>query len=344
MLLPNQPDDIAYWLLAFWLFGFGGAIGSFLNVVVYRLPAGLSLVKPASHCPACKHPIRWFDNIPMLGWLHLRGRCRDCGAAISPRYPAVEAISAALFLALGTVELLGGGVNLPSQAVALPGWETGFESNLPQQCGTCVYHLVLLSTLLAALLIELDGRRMPPSLYAPALAVGAVLPLLCSGLRPVSAFQSQIGWSSGMIDGGLGAAAGAILGLAAWRILLPVKRELARVSHRSGAVTDNVPLLRRSSAGANSSERHCFCEAVAHRGEIRGLAPVLGPICVGLFLGWQAAVVLTLVTAAIYGVLLIVGRWLPAVKRFGPTGWLALGTLAWILAWRSLVERFPGLG
>ncbi len=299
MLLPTQPDDIAYWLLAFWLFGFGGAIGSFLNVVVYRLPAGLSLVKPASHCPACKHPIRWFDNIPMLGWLHLRGRCRDCGIAISPRYPAVEAISAVVFLALGTVELLGRGVNLPSQAMALPGWETGFESNLPQQCGICVYHLVLLSTLLAALLIELDGRRMPPRLYAPALAVGAVLPMLCSGLRPVSAFQSQIGWSSGMIDGGLGAAAGAILGAAAWRILVPANRELA---------------------------------------------PVLGPTCVGLFLGWQATVVLTLVTAAIYGALLIVGRWLPAVRRLGPAGWLALGTLAWILAWRSLVERFPGLG
>lgn len=68
----------------------GGCVGSFLNVVVWRLPNGLSLVKPGSFCPKCKHPIRFYDNIPVFGWLFLRGKCRDCHAPISTRYPLVE--------------------------------------------------------------------------------------------------------------------------------------------------------------------------------------------------------------------------------------------------------------
>jgi leader peptidase (prepilin peptidase)/N-methyltransferase len=76
----------------------GLAVGSFLNVVVYRIPAGLSLVSPGSHCPACDHPIRARHNVPVLGWLALRGRCADCSSPISARYPLVEAGTAILFV------------------------------------------------------------------------------------------------------------------------------------------------------------------------------------------------------------------------------------------------------
>ena len=69
---------------------FGAVIGSFLNVVAYRLPRGESLVTPGSRCPACGTPIKAYDNVPVLGWLLLRGRCRNCGERISPRYPLVE--------------------------------------------------------------------------------------------------------------------------------------------------------------------------------------------------------------------------------------------------------------
>ena len=96
--MPQATIEI---LLAVWLFALGGATGSFLNVVVYRLPLGLSLIAPASHCPACKHPIRWFDNVPILAWFLLGGRCRDCGMEISPRYPLVEALTASIFLTVG---------------------------------------------------------------------------------------------------------------------------------------------------------------------------------------------------------------------------------------------------
>ncbi|MHB0979765.1 MAG: prepilin peptidase [Thermoleophilia bacterium] len=76
---------------------FGAVIGSFLNVVVHRLPARESLVSPGSHCPRCGHPIRWYHNVPVVGWLALRGRCHDCGELISWRYPAVEGFTGLLF-------------------------------------------------------------------------------------------------------------------------------------------------------------------------------------------------------------------------------------------------------
>ncbi len=74
----------------------GAVVGSFLNVVVHRLPRHESLAKPASHCPKCDTPVRPYDNIPILSWLILRGRCRTCGEPISPRYPFVEAATAVL--------------------------------------------------------------------------------------------------------------------------------------------------------------------------------------------------------------------------------------------------------
>lgn len=75
----------------------GLLVGSFLNVVIHRVPAGLSLVSPGSACPACGHPVRAYDNVPVVSWLVLRGRCRDCREPISWRYPAVEVATAVLF-------------------------------------------------------------------------------------------------------------------------------------------------------------------------------------------------------------------------------------------------------
>jgi leader peptidase (prepilin peptidase) / N-methyltransferase len=82
---------------------FGLIIGSFLNVVAYRLPRGESLVKPRSRCTSCGEEVRAYDNVPVLSWLALRGRCRHCHAGISPRYPAVELVTAILFAAVVAV-------------------------------------------------------------------------------------------------------------------------------------------------------------------------------------------------------------------------------------------------
>lgn len=77
----------------------GAAVGSFLNVCIYRWPEGLSVIRPASRCPACETPIRWYDNVPILGWMWLRGKCRACGVRISIQYPAIELATALLWVA-----------------------------------------------------------------------------------------------------------------------------------------------------------------------------------------------------------------------------------------------------
>ena len=85
-------------VIAWGIFALGLALGSFLNVCIYRLPLGLSVVYPGSACPACEKPIRFYDNIPVLSWLILRGRCRNCSAVISPRYVVVELLTGLLFV------------------------------------------------------------------------------------------------------------------------------------------------------------------------------------------------------------------------------------------------------
>ena len=92
----------------------GACVGSFLNVVAWRLPREESVVHPRSHCPNCGSPLRWFENVPLLSWMVLRARCRHCGSAISARYPAVELLTAGLFVATA----LGN----PSALAAPPAW------------------------------------------------------------------------------------------------------------------------------------------------------------------------------------------------------------------------------
>ncbi len=82
------------------VFIFGAVVGSFLNVCVHRMPRGRSIVRPPSHCPKCKEPIQWFDNIPILSYVILRGRCRNCAVRISPRYALVELVTGLFFLAV----------------------------------------------------------------------------------------------------------------------------------------------------------------------------------------------------------------------------------------------------
>ncbi len=101
---PDSPllaTPLGSGLLLAGLFLLGTLLGSFANVVIYRLPLGKSLLWPGSHCPRCGRPIRWHDNVPVLGWLLLGGRCRDCRTPIAVRYPAVETLFGLVLAALG---------------------------------------------------------------------------------------------------------------------------------------------------------------------------------------------------------------------------------------------------
>jgi len=126
----------------------GLVIGSFLNVVIWRLPRNESLARPGSHCPRCSAPVTPRDNVPVVSWLVLRGRCRSCGARISARYPLVELLTAVVFIVLA--------VHFGARAV-LPAY----------------LYLAAVGIALAA--IDLDLHRLPDRLTLPSYAVGAAL-------------------------------------------------------------------------------------------------------------------------------------------------------------------------
>ena len=308
--------DAAYYLIAAWLFVLGATFGSFLNVVVYRVPLGMSLIEPGSHCPACKHPIRWYDNVPILGWIVLCGRCRDCGSPIAMRYPLVEALTAAMFLVLGASEYLSSGANLPLRATALPDAVIFPAWTFGEAGGIYAYHLLLLCTLLAAALIELDRRRVPARLMAPAWFVGLLAPLVWPRLHPVPAWKAVEGW--------LAAVAAAVFGpgdaAAGWAA------SLAGLVDGLTGLAIGLGLGWLASRAADSRHRVVW---------------LMCPACVGLFLGWQAAGVVTIVVAAICVLQAASSRLFPRMGRIGPAGWMTLATLAWVMEWSRLAVSCP---
>lgn len=199
----------------------GGLWGSFLNVVVYRVPAGLSVVRPRSRCPQCLQPISWWQNIPVLSWLLLRGRCGHCRAPISLRYPAVEAVTALITLAVATPWLPA---LLQAEDVAWRPWLA------------LLGELTFVYIWLAIALIDADTFLIPDSLSLPLPLLGLALAALTGEQRGVSWQHAAAGalvaggglwlvqWSYGRLTGreGLGfgdvkliAGMGALLGLQA---------------------------------------------------------------------------------------------------------------------------------
>jgi leader peptidase (prepilin peptidase)/N-methyltransferase len=194
-----------------WIFALGATVGSFLNVVVYRLPRGINLAIPGSFCPHCRHPIRLSDNIPLVSWLALGGRCRDCGGRISPRYFAVELVVATTFLVVLAAEYF-----LPALALGLPTRQPLSPYDGAPFWGMYAMHMILATTLIGATLMAADGFEAP-RIFAPAMLVGVVLPLIWPQVRSVPALGSRNAddWRAAVIDGAAGLAVGATIGLAA---------------------------------------------------------------------------------------------------------------------------------
>jgi leader peptidase (prepilin peptidase)/N-methyltransferase len=149
--VPLFADPVWFGALAF---AIGLCVGSFLNVVVHRMPRGESIARPRSRCPHCAAPIRAWQNVPLLSWLALRGRCARCAGRISPRYPAVELATGLMFAAIA--------VHFGAAPTTLAWW-------------------VLAAGLLAAALIDFDHRIIPDEISLGGLAFGlAVVPVLHS--------------------------------------------------------------------------------------------------------------------------------------------------------------------
>ena len=148
------------WIWLIFLFVVGSCVGSFLNVVIYRVPLGQSIVFPGSHCPRCGRAIRWHDNIPLVSWLALRARCRFCRAPISPRYILIElataALVAGLFAAYFMLDLRDGAGHF------LDSW------------GMFIAHAALLAGLLACSAIDVEHWIVPLEVCWIVAAIGAV--------------------------------------------------------------------------------------------------------------------------------------------------------------------------
>jgi len=183
------------WLLAAGFFCFGLIFGSFLNVCIHRLPRGLSVVAPRSACPECHTAIAAYDNIPVLSWLILRGRCRRCGARITPRYAVVELICGLLFL--------------------LSYLQAGFSLEAAKACVLCFLLVGLTFT-------DAETHLLPDALTLPGLAIGLLFSLVTLVPGPAYKlfplhFQTpptnlqvdlQLGWRS-LLNSLMGAAIGA---------------------------------------------------------------------------------------------------------------------------------------
>lgn len=177
-----------------WIFvaAFGAVVGSFLNVVIHRVPNELSVVFPNSACPKCSKPIAFYDNIPILSWLVLGGKCRNCKEKISPRYPAVEFLTALLFL--------------------LVYWQIGFTAFLPVA-------LIFAASVVALVFIDAENMILPNVITYPllvfALLVRLIFPIFIGAeyfsdinAFPLTYFQNSPLWLVSLLGAVLGALVG----------------------------------------------------------------------------------------------------------------------------------------
>ncbi|MBU6409638.1 MAG: A24 family peptidase, partial [Verrucomicrobia bacterium] len=170
-----------FWAACF--FVLGCVVGSFLNVCIHRMPLGMSVVSPPSHCPRCKYAIPWYLNIPLVTWLWLGGKCRNCGARISVRYFAVELLTGTAFLGCW---LEFGNTEHPFYAMAM-----------------AMAWAVFLSGLIVATFIDIAHFIIPDEITLGGLATGLAVSFLLPGLHSAPSHVL------GLLRGALGATVGA---------------------------------------------------------------------------------------------------------------------------------------
>ncbi len=220
------PSSVTDWLLALpWIeaatiiFGFawGAMLGSFINVVVHRLPRGASIVTTPSRCPCCASAIRPWHNVPVFGWLMLRGRCRDCQAPIAATYPLVEAGCGAITMLLATTELVFGGRWLASAAGHHP---IGIDRLLWGDWSllvVCLLHCGVAVTIVVWSLLDNVTWRLPTTRLAVPLVLSLCVVVAIPAAWPAGLWRG-IGltppWVDGLARSVAGIAVGAALGMA----------------------------------------------------------------------------------------------------------------------------------
>lgn len=308
----TSSQTVSIWLMevatCVYVFVFGATVGSFLNVVVYRMPRGIGLTRPGSRCPFCQTPILLRDNLPIVGWLKLRGRCRVCRLPISPRYPLVEAAMGLLLLFLAGAELLSGGRNLPVRPINAHGGAIWIIWSIQWDLiRLFVHHSFLLTVLGVLSLIDYDRQRRPRMLLMLLFGIGLIVPIVWPNVHPVP-FQIPVParlqestWVLGLADVFAGLTVGAACGLAS--------------------------LLGKRDLGGSP-------------GVFLGLAAC------GAYLGWQAVLSVFLLTACWRLFIACLARLFEPWSSMPRMGCVFLACLMQIPAWRLLATLpwWPGPG
>ncbi|MCX7887327.1 MAG: prepilin peptidase [Verrucomicrobiae bacterium] len=347
--------DLAVFLL-------GAALGSFFNVCIYRLPREESILSPPSRCPKCQRPIRWYDNIPLVSYWVLRGRCRDCREPISARYLFIELFSASLVLAVW--------LKYEFQWLAVIYW-------------------VLVGGLIVASFIDFEHYIIPNEITWGGIVAGIVFSVLHPPLQGVDGWlQAMLRSVAGVLAGGGVLLCIVELGKLAFgrmKVLLPpgttvriasgklmfqgeeilwediFNRGSDRVRFRAGTlrfldrVFENVSVLASRTHLEVGGERYelgqigdveATTELLVLPREAMGMGDVKFISAIGAFLGWQGALFSIFVSAlagGVVGLMLVLARkkgWGSRIP-YGP--YIALGALVWLFFGRELIEWYFGL-
>ena len=351
-----------FWTLVF--FVFGSTVGSFLNVCIHRLPLGQSIISPPSHCPRCKYSIPWYLNIPLVTWLYLRGRCRNCGAPISIRYFLVELLTAVMFMSCW---LAFGG----------------------QSAWLALIYALFLAGLIAATFIDFEHFIIPDEITVGGMVAG----FACSFLFPALHGQASPAGALRQSLLGLVAGAGIVYGILRMgkvlfgrqRLTLPAdakiifsetavhlpeaeipyedlfyrKSDVITLQARTLELVDRCykevefrltpTSLRIGEEELNPEEvphLEAVCSEVVLPREAMGLGDVKFMAGIGAFLGWKA-VIFSLMASSMIGS--VVGVTLIALHKrewssrlpYGP--YIALASALWLFGGKRLVEWWFGM-
>jgi leader peptidase (prepilin peptidase)/N-methyltransferase len=246
----------AHIIYILFLFALGACVGSFLNVVVWRLPRDESLVSPGSHCPKCNAPLAWYDNLPVIGWIKLGGKCRHCRQPISMRYPIIEAVTGLLFVFYYVMFfILQRGPCAPVPETFLDEIGNGFHArplNVLDDWPIFGLYLFLISSLLAASLIDAELFIIPVGIPWLAALVGIVVHTLIDSPAAPGALLPSAPTAALAAGGGVGL----VISIFLWRVgilpqsfaegepLLEVDREAVALESAQSQIDgqDSIPL------------------------------------------------------------------------------------------------------
>jgi leader peptidase (prepilin peptidase)/N-methyltransferase len=317
----------------------GAIVGSFLNVCIYRVPLEKSILWPGSHCGKCLQAIRWYDNVPLVSYWILRGRCRSCGASYSIRYFLIELLTGICFAGLFYLEAirdvhhlavfgalqkelaLSGNASFDPTSIPLAGW------------GFLAYHAVLVSLLIVASFIDLDLQYIPISITLTGTVLGLIGGACLWPSMPATATKA---------DNPLGIVLNlsAISGVYPWPIWLsPLPAWLSGPPVWTGLVTG----LAGTLAGMLVLRGVRFVHQLGRGIEGMGLGDADVMMMVGSFLGWQPTILgffMGVFVGLFFGIVQLFKRG-DQMFPFGPS--LAIGVLITMLSWSILGPRFAQL-